>query len=197
MVAAGLFFWASLARADHGSGLVLAFALRAWSPHFGVVQSAEGPLFERWPPGRLVVGHDSAIVLAGLFQSPFDVRSEERFAELDSALRVEPSTPLSVRFGGEPFERKVFDFERRCLNPCPLGGWGTCVLDIRPIHDECEAIVGRTLVSSAARRAPLVREILRLVGARTTRLPTDVDRGLELSAGLVQGGGTLRIEARW
>jgi hypothetical protein len=28
-------------------------------------------------------------------------------------------------------------------------------------------------------------------------LPTDVDAGLRLSTGLIRGGGTLGIEARW
>jgi hypothetical protein len=71
------------------------------------------------------------------------------------------------------------------------------VLDARAVQEECQAIAGRTLVSSAARRAPMVREVLKLVGARTTRLPTDADEGLHLSAAFIRGGGTLGIEARW
>jgi hypothetical protein len=118
--------------------------------------------------------------------SSFELGTSDGFGEFELA-----------RWAREPFERKVFDFQRRCLNPCPLGGWGTCVLDARVVQDECQAIAGRTLVSAAARRAPVVREVLKLVGSRSTRLPTDVDRGLHLSAALVRGGGTLGIEARW
>jgi len=72
---------------------------------------------------------------------------------------------------------------------------GACVLDTRPAQDECQSIVGRSLMSSAARRAPMVREVLRLMGSQATRLPTDVDRSLRLSTMLVSGGGTLGIEA--
>ncbi len=125
-------------------------------------------------------------LFAGRVLNSFELDMEERLTELGL-----------VSWAREPFERKVYDFERRCLNPCPLGGWGTCVLDARVVHDECQAIAGRTLVSAAARRAPMVREVLKLVGSQTTKLPTDVDRGLQFSAAFVSGGGTFGIVAKW
>jgi hypothetical protein len=127
----------------------------------------------------------------------FDFRTSDPKAEFENPLFVELAAPAWGRFGGDPFERKVFDFQRKCLNPCPLGGWGTCAIDTRVTKDECEAIASRTLVSAAARRAPVIRDVLKLVGSRTTSLPTDVDRGLHLAVALVHAGGTLGVEARF
>jgi hypothetical protein len=201
LLAAGVFLWAALARAERNPAPVLGFGLRTWSPQSTDEQGAAPhaqPVRLEPRRGGLPRPHglfslfDMTIVLAS-----YDLRTKDRFAELESALFLDARVPPSLRFGGEPFERKTFDFQRRCLNPCPLGGWGTCALEARAVQDECEGIAGRTLVSSAARRAPMVREFMKLVGAKTTKLPTDVERGLKLSTALVQGGGTLGIEARW
>jgi len=203
LLAGGLFFWAALARADHNPARVFGLGVRSLSPQLAgdraSEERAEGPQLELRPliVHRVFVAHNIGIMLASLFPGSLELRAKERFAELESALHIEAGAPASGRFGVEPFERKAFDFQRRCLNPCPLGGWGTCVLDTRAAQEECEAIAGRTLVSAAARRAPIVRDVLKLVGSQTTKLPTDVDRGLQLSAALIRGGGTLGIQARW
>jgi hypothetical protein len=197
-----LLFRDALARADHNPAHVLAFGVRSWSPLAYVLSVSK----ERAEDLRLelpasvspdlFVERDTDISLTRIFPYTFELRTQDRFAEVESSLLAEEVLPAG-RFGRETFEHKAFDFQRKCLNPCPLGGWGTCAVATRVAQEDCEAIAGRTLVSAAARRAPMVREILKLVGSKTTKLPTDVDRGLRLSASLFQGGGTLGIEARW
>ena len=201
LLAASLVLWATLARANPPTAL-LGIALRPSEELVSDPLSDEPPQDPRLEVRLLIarpifVAEDMGILLPRFFHGPFDLRPKDWFAEIERALRIETIEPLSARFGGEPFERKGFDFQRKCLNPCPLGGWGACVLDTRPAQDECQSIVGRSLMSSAARRAPMVREVLRLMGSQATRLPTDVDRSLRLSTMLVSGGGTLGIEARW
>jgi hypothetical protein len=149
-------------------------SLRSWSERLDAHVSRE-PVVAYDMPG-----------FGRLIPNWFELGTEDRLTE-----------PEFVRWAREPFERKVYDFQRKCLNPCPLGGWGTCVLDSRMVQNECQSIAGRTLVSSAAQRTPMVRDVLKLLGSQTTKLPTEVDRGLRLSPTLVQGGGTLGIEARW
>jgi hypothetical protein len=183
ILAASLVFWGAMARAEHNPAHVLGLSVRVLSPAL-----VRGPGF---------AASDMPIMLGNFSLAALELRPMDRFAELDRELRLEAGAPASIRFGGEPFERKAFDFQRRCLNPCPVGGWGTCVLETRVGHDECQAIIGRSLVSSAARRAPMVREVLKLMGSQATKLPTDADRGLKLSAMLIRGGGTVGIEARW
>jgi Regulator of chromosome condensation (RCC1) repeat len=115
-----------------------------------------------------------------------------------SKRQIELTTELDFeRWAHEPFERKAWDFQRRCLNPCLLGGWGTCEVDARIVRDECQAIAGRSILSTALRRAPMVRDVLKLVGSQAAKMPTDVERGLHFSAAFVRGGGTLGIVARW
>jgi hypothetical protein len=189
-------FWVGRARADHHPAPVLAFALRSWSFEAFAVR-------ERLPLGfgsrelELVASRDLGIASSRTIFDFFDFRTSDRMAELENPLFVELGGPAWGRFGGDPFERKAFDFQRKCLNPCPLGGWGTCVIDTRATKDDCEAIASRSLVSAAARRAPLVRDVLKLVGSKTTRLPTDADRGLHLAVALFHGGATLGIEAKF
>jgi hypothetical protein len=145
---------------------------------------------------RLVAGYDADRVIFGTFYgAALYAPAQDRLVEFATSLADEASVP--GRFGGEPFERRAFDFGRKCFNACPLGGWGACAMETRIKQDECEGIAGRTILSAAARRAPLVRDVLKLVGSRSTALPTDVDAGLRLSTGLIRGGGTLGIEARW
>jgi hypothetical protein len=203
LLTAGLFFWAALARAEHVPMRMLASRARLWSPRIPTGEALpfwrtsanafeSGPLFV---PG-LREGDESDRFMFGTFYSaPFGELVQGALGEFTLALG-DDTNPV-VRLGGEPFERRAFDFHRKCLNTCRLGGWGSCAVETRAKQDECEGIAGRTLVSAAARRAPLVRDILRLVGSRTTALPTDVELGLHLSAGLIRGGGTLGLEAKW
>jgi hypothetical protein len=202
ILAASLVFWGAMARAEHNPAHVLGLSVRVLSPAMaGAPDSDEHFISSSLQPRPFArsffAASDMRIMLGNFSLAAFELRTTDRFAELDRELRLEAGAPASIRFGGEPFERKAFDFQRRCLNPCPVGGWGTCALETRAGQDECQAIIGRSLVSSAARRAPMVREVLRLMGSQTTKLPTDVDRGLRLSAMLIRGGGTVGIEARW
>jgi hypothetical protein len=105
--------------------------------------------------------------------------------------------PVAGPDANEIFHRRVYDFNRKCFNSCPLGGWSGCTVESRAQQDECQGIAGRTVISAAARRAPLVREFLRLVGSKATAAPTDPRRGVTVAAALVRGGGTLGIEASW
>lgn len=203
LLTTGLFFWSGLMRIGHGPMLTPAPVVRFSSLQNAAVEIQ--PVTHSNPTAvpigtvlvpRLVATYDGDDFMRAMFYiGPPNARIVPMLAEFASVLADEANLP--GRFGGEPFERKVFDFGRRCLNTCALGGWGSCAVETRAKQDECEGIAGRTIVSAAARRAPLVRDVLKLVGSRTTALPTDVDAGLRLSTGLIRGGGTLGIEARW
>ena len=108
-------------------------------------------------------------------------------------LRWQPPPQLDV----EPYQRKAFDFQQRCLNTCRIGGWGSCELDTVLKRDDCNGIAARSLISAVARRMPFVSDALRLMGSRSTKLPTDRDPGLSLSAGMVPGGLGMGVEAKW
>ncbi len=200
LLTAGVFLWAGLVRAE--PMLTGAPRVRFWSQRIVVAEKRSVErIGEAAPeigillaPGLAYRYDGDLFMLATLHGEP-SARVADFFGAFARAMN---EASVVARFGVEPFERRAFDFGRRCFNTCPLGGWGSCVFETRGAkEEECEGIAGRTMVSAAARRAPLVREVLKLVGSRTTSLPTDVDRGLRLSTNLVRGGGTLGVEARW
>jgi hypothetical protein len=198
--------WSALAHADHTSLPVLGLGVRAWSVQTSGVRmsdvSAEDasrllsrrfPL-EPWP----WIPSDPGLTLAVISPRSFELETPQRIVTIDDPMLAETGIPPIFRFTAEPHERRLVDFERRCLNPCPLGGWGSCVLDTSTVQSECEGIAGRTLVSAAIRRTPVVRDALKLLGSRAVRVRSDFERGLRLSAALIGGGGgTLAFEARW
>jgi hypothetical protein len=194
-----LFFWAGLVRAE--PMLTVVPRVRFWSLRFAVAETrseragmAAPVLGALLVPGLLYRYEGNLFTFATWYGEP-NARVEDVLGDFATALGDQASAP--PWFGAEPFEQRAFDFGRRCFNTCRLGGWGSCAMETRAKQDECVGIAGRTLVSAAARRAPLIRDVLKLVGSRTTALPTDVDRGLRLSANLFRGGGTLGFEFRW
>jgi hypothetical protein len=196
--------WSALAHADHTSLPLLGLGLRAWSVQTtGVRVSDVSAESVSRPPSRFplepwaLMPRESGFTLAGMSPGSFEIETPQQLLTIDDPMLAEASIPPTFRFTAEPHERRLFDFQRRCLNPCPLGGWGSCVLDTNTVQSECEGIAGRTLVSAAIRRTPVVRDALKLLGSRAVRVRSDFERGVRLSAALIGGGGTLGVEARW